>query len=441
MLTEEIPPIEEGNMTTPEDAELVTPEDAELVPEEGNMTTPEDAELVPEEGNMTLPEINALDAEGENGTIPEGPGENGTIPEGPGENGTIPEGPGENGTIPEGPGENGTIPPRAVAKAVPDDSGPFLADHIPSGQVVELVGDDSSPGNSSSSLQYEWSVGGNVSGPADPKASKTFFIPLSAGIYIPELTVTEILKGGTIGGKNTARTSNIYVCNAGSPGCGTDGSNGGPGGGGPSSGGSPGGPSGGGSPGGPGGGSGGSPGSGNKTSPGSKGAASVNLEESLSSKFKTKLAIANTNPSTIPKLIKPNTNCDPLQESNKLGPTAIPPKELLILLSMDKCKLKQGTILAEIPKNPNLKILAGDFDKLQIIVVNATDLQKTSPGTPNLSSMKLVKLTAQMTGKDLKTASTKSLSTINGVVLWNAGTTPINTTAVHNAEVMATFSK
>jgi hypothetical protein len=187
-------------------------------------------------------------------------------------------------------------------------------------------------------------------------------------------------------------------------------------------------------------------GDGDRPTPGAPGTgpSPSSTETSLSSQFKTKLT--TTTLTTIPKLVISNINCDPIQESIKLGPTTISQKELLVLASMDKCKINQGTVILDIPKTPNLKLLVGDFDKSQIVVVNTTDLQNIPTGTtpsktPTTSWLKLGKLATPLFGKDLQTGLPKSVSTINGVVLWNAGSTTITTTAAHNAEVVITFTK
>jgi hypothetical protein len=227
----------------------------------------------------------------------------------------------------------------------------------------------------------------------------------------------------------------------------TNNTGGGPGGGGPGGGGPGGGGPGGGGPGGggPGGGGpgGGGPGTGTVSKPTTSNVTTgiTSIEKSLSSQFKSKLTTLTTTPSTIPKLVKPNINCDPIQESIKLGSTTITQKELRILIFMDKCKIKQGTILIDLPKTPNLKLLAGDFDKSQIVAINTTDLQKIQTGIPTGSYLKLGKLAGPLFGKDLQTGLPKSVSTINGVILWNAGITPINMTATNNAEVVITFTK
>jgi hypothetical protein len=57
-------------------------------------------------------------------------------------------------------------------------------------------------------------------------------------------------------------------------------------------------------------------------------------------------------------------------------------KELQILAFIDKCEIKQGTVIIDLPKTPTLKLLAGDFDKSQIVAVNTTDLQKIQTGSP-----------------------------------------------------------
>ena len=234
---------------------------------------------------------------------------------------------------------------------------------------------------------------------------------------------------------------------------------GGGGGGGGSSGGGGGGSSGGGGGGATGGGGGATGGGGGAptgpvgkptTTPGGVPAGTTSIEQSISNQFKSKLTTTTTTTTTttasaIPKLVKANTNCDPIQESIKLGPTIIPPKGLLILASTDKCRIKQGTVIVDIPRTPNLKLLAGNFDKSQIVLVNATNLQNipsgTTTGNTTISSVKLGKLATSLVGKDIQTGAPKSVSTINGAVLWNAGGFPIKTTEANNAEVVITFTK
>ena len=140
------------------------------------------------------------------------------------------------------------------------------------------------------------------------------------------------------------------------------------------------------------------------------------------------------------KIIK-NTgkNCLPLSDTLTLGPNSIPPKNFKVIADFDKCSISNATAILNIPQNPNLKLVVGNFDVPNNVVIVQTKDIKTPPiGNKMLQG----DIQTRVVGQDLFTKQMKAITNVDGLILWNdSPTNSISLTKDSNGIISAQFIK